>query len=88
MAARKTKPPGRPKGTPNAIGKALREDIYRAYHELGGRAWLVKEARKDPKGFQTIIAKILPKQTEVEHDVKEGGNVKFVMTLHKGKDDD
>ena len=52
--------PGRPKGTPNRISGNLREAIQESFNKLGGEKWLLELAKKDPRTFASLLAKILP----------------------------
>lgn len=53
--------PGRPKGSPNKLGKAVKDVIAAAAEELGGQARLVEWAKSDPKNEAAFWASIYPK---------------------------
>jgi hypothetical protein len=72
MAAPKGHPrygPGR-KGSPNKVTVSLRDAIMNAFTTVGGEAYLVKVARKNPQVFCMLLARILPLQLQAS---KEGG---------------
>jgi hypothetical protein len=53
--------PGRPKGSPNKIGKEAKEVIALAAAELGGQKRLVKWAKSDPLNERAFWTTIYPK---------------------------
>ena len=53
---------GRQKGTPNKVTTSLREAIMHAFDTVGGEAYLVKVANKNPQVFCVLLARILPLQ--------------------------
>lgn len=53
--------PGRPKGSPNKLGKAAKEVIAAAAEELGGQARLVAWVKEDPKNEGAFWGSIYPK---------------------------
>lgn len=61
---------GRPKGSPNKVGKAAKDAIAEAADELGGVARIVawaKEAPENEKAFwATIYPKLIPVQLNAE----------------------
>lgn len=56
--------PGRPKGVPNKVNKAVRELVVEALNEIGGKDWLVTLARDDPKTFCALIGRVIPLQVD------------------------
>lgn len=54
----------RPKGSPNVLTKTIREGIFEAFEELGGKDWLVRLAKDDPRSFSGLLAKAMPTQVE------------------------
>lgn len=58
--------PGRPKGSPNKLGKAAKDAIAEAAEAIGGATRLaewVKEAPENEKAFWTVIyPKLIPVQ--------------------------
>jgi hypothetical protein len=89
MAAPKgTRPPaagkGRPKGSRNKMMRALKDMILQALDDVGGQAYLVEQAHKNPAAFLTLLGKVLPLQVAgsesgpiqisvVRYDVDTGG---------------
>lgn len=53
---------GRPKGSKNKIGKALKEMILEALDEAGGVEYLVQQAEESPSSFLSLVGKVLPLQ--------------------------
>ena len=53
---------GRKKGVPNKITTELKELILGALDDVGGRAYLAKQAKANPAPFMTLLGKILPLQ--------------------------
>jgi len=51
---------GRKKGTPNKITVSMKAAVYEAFNEAGGVEALTRYARRDPKGFYNIAAKLIP----------------------------
>jgi hypothetical protein len=58
---------GRTKGTPNKLTAALKDLILGALSDVGGRAYLAKQATRNPTAFMALIGRVLPLQ------VKDGG---------------
>jgi hypothetical protein len=58
------KPPnagkGRPKGIPNKVTGEVKGMILGALSEVGGQAYLVKQAYENPVAFMTLVGKVLP----------------------------
>ncbi len=59
---------GRVKGAPNKATAAVKEAIVAAFHEVGGKDYLVEVARSDPKVFCTLLSKLVPAQVRAELD--------------------
>ncbi len=81
---------GRVKGVPNKITADLREMIRGALDDVGGRAFLVEQARINPVAFLSLVAKIIPREIEA----KVTGAIELVLAdrlkaarerLRKGK---
>ncbi|WP_342628185.1 hypothetical protein AAC691_19685 [Nguyenibacter vanlangensis] len=51
---------GSRKGIPNKATAALKGMVLGALDELGGQAWLVEQARRDPALFMALLHKMLP----------------------------
>jgi len=62
MARTHTKPPGRPKGTPNKFNADVKGLILRALHGAGGQAYLERQAEANPVAFMGLLGKVLPLQ--------------------------
>lgn len=55
-----TRPGGRQKGTPNKLTVGVKDALRVAFTEAGGVDYLLWVARKDPKVFCALLAKLLP----------------------------
>jgi hypothetical protein len=53
---------GRPKGVPNIINRDIKEMILGALSDVGGRAYLAEQAKRNPNAFLGLVGKILPYQ--------------------------
>ena len=51
---------GRLKGVPNKNTAALKDMILGALSDVGGRAYLAKQAEENPGPFMTLVGKVLP----------------------------
>ena len=62
----KRKPPsagrGRKKGEVNKITRAIKDMILGALDDVGGQAYLTKQATANPTAFMGLLAKIMPTQ--------------------------
>lgn len=70
--------PGRPKGSPNKIGKEAKEVIAAAAAELGGQKRLVAWAKKDPLNERAFWTTIYPKLIPVTVN-GEGANGEIIF---------
>ena len=52
---------GRPKGSPNKVGKAAKDAIAAAAEELGGHERLVAWAKEDPANERAFWTTVYPK---------------------------
>ena len=77
--------PGRPKGSKNKAGVALKDMILAALDQSGGIAYLVLQAEKNPTSFLALIGKVLPMQVTGA----DNGPVKLVIEWNDdaGQDD-
>ena len=64
MAAGK-KTGGRQKGTPNKLTASVKDSILAAFDEVGGPAYLVKQAEDHPVAFLSLLGRVLPIQAEL-----------------------
>jgi len=69
---------GRPKGSMNASTKEMKEVLRGAFEELGGQAFLVKTAKKNPGLFFAMLNKLIPSAVEGSFE----GNVTYI--IHTG----
>lgn len=73
--AKGVKTGGRTKGTPNKVSADLREMIHGALSDVGGREYLVSQAKENPTGFMTLLGKTLPK------DITGGLDIRFPTSI-------
>ena len=66
---------GRPPGTPNKVPAAVKDMILQALSNVGGVAYLEKQASKNPQAFMTLVGKVLPLQVTGEG----GGPIQYVQ---------
>ena len=57
-------PNGRPKGSKNKFTQ-LKDAFLEAFEEVGGKDFVVRSAKEDPKAFLTLMAKMLPRYSEL-----------------------
>ena len=53
---------GRKKGIPNKVTVDVKEMILIALKEVGGKDYLVVQAKENPKSFMALLGKLLPTQ--------------------------
>jgi hypothetical protein len=56
----------RPKGSTNLQSKAIKDMVIAALDEVGGKSYLVTQARDNPTAFIGLIGKAMPKDMAVE----------------------
>lgn len=57
---------GKPPGTQNKLTAKVKEAIEAAFDTVGGKDYLVAVAKDDPKTFCALLAKVLPKDINLE----------------------
>jgi len=62
MAKSRTSGQGRPRGVPNRINRDLREMILGALSDVGGAAYLARQAETSPAAFMALLGRVLPLQ--------------------------
>lgn len=58
---------GRPRGVPNKLNAALKDMILGALSDAGGQAYLLIQAAENPVAFMTLVGKVLPLDSNVNH---------------------
>jgi len=61
---------GRQKGTPNKTTAQVRDAIVQAFHEAGGKDYLVKLANTAPAVFCQLLSRILPQEMKLDAEVR------------------
>ena len=59
---------GRSKGTPNKTTKELKDMILGALSDVGGQAYLARQAEENPGAFMGLIGRVLPKDVTLSAD--------------------
>ncbi len=62
-------PKGRGKGVKNKVGQDLREMVMEAFHGAGGVKYLIEQSEANPKAFIALVAKIIPQEHKVSHEL-------------------
>ncbi len=73
--------PGRPKGTPNKLGKAAKDVIAQAAAELGGAERIVTWAKEAPENERAFWSTIYPKLIPVTLSGDPDNPVKTVSEI-------
>ncbi|MHB1642610.1 MAG: hypothetical protein ACYCS8_08105 [Acidithiobacillus sp.] len=60
---------GRPAGSPNKINAGVKSMILGALDDLGGQAWLMEQAKADPRAFMSLLGRILPSEISLDATV-------------------
>jgi hypothetical protein len=77
--------PGRPKGSKNKVGAALKEMILVALegaHEQGSVGYLQAQAKANPVAFLSLVGKVLPMEV-----TGEGGGPVIIVTGVPSRDE-
>ncbi len=77
---------GRKKGPPNKISGDIRAMILAALDEVGGQAYLVEQANKNPVAFMTLLGKVLPMQADipVKRTIRDYSNEELLAIIAAG----
>ena len=57
---------GRKKGVPNKITADLKCMILSALDDVGGKKYMVEQAKENPTAFLTLVGKVLPKEVHID----------------------
>jgi hypothetical protein len=74
--------PGRKKGVPNKLTADVKACIMSAFNDAGGREYLLRVAKTDPRTFCTLLGKILP--TQVAGDTDQPVRIEFSWLAQSG----
>jgi hypothetical protein len=83
-SATKTSGQGRPKGAPNKVTKALKDMILASLDDVGGQAYLARQAEENPVAYLGLIGKVLP--TTLNATVEEKSERRFIIERAKRDD--
>lgn len=61
---------GRPRGKPNQITADVKAMILGALADVGGQAYLARQAEENPTAFLSLLGKVLPKHITADVDVR------------------
>jgi len=75
--------PGRPKGSPNRVGKAARDVIAEAASRLGGVERMVEWAQEAPENEKAFWTMLYPKLVPLENYMTgpDGGPIQTSLTV-------
>lgn len=57
---------GRTRGTPNRIPAGIKAMIEGALEDVGGRAYLARQAEENPVAFLALLGKIIPREIRAD----------------------
>ena len=72
---------GRPKGSPNKVGKAAKEVIAEAAARLGGVDRIVAWAKEDPQNEKAFWSSVYPKLLPLQVSGEDGGPIKASLVV-------
>lgn len=61
---------GRPPGAKNKLPGQIKELVEGALADVGGREYLAKQARKNPKAFLGLVARLIPRDLNVSGEIR------------------
>jgi hypothetical protein len=75
--------PGRPKGTPNKLGREAKENIDEVYRKLGDIKAHVAFLKKHPRELAKFYSDVYPKllAVNVQHSGPNGGPISAVINI-------
>lgn len=73
---------GRKKGVPNKVTAAVKDAVLGALNEVGGQAYLVRIARKNPAVFCVLLGRLIP--TEVKSSLSGTVRLQLVEEIVDG----
>ena len=78
---------GRQKGSLNKIKLEVKEAIAAAFDEAGGKDYLVRLSKDDPRTFCSLVGKIVPLAVggDPENPIQVAGRVEMVIVDPKGR---
>lgn len=59
---------GRKKGTPNKISRDVKEMLLVAFTKLGADEFLIKQGKRNPKSFLSLLGRVIPTQVTGPND--------------------
>jgi len=72
---------GRPKGVPNKLPGDVKALILAALDEVGGRSYLVEQAKANPVAFLSLVGKLLPRDDRNVRPFVRAGNVNLSVSF-------
>lgn len=72
---------GRKKGVPNKTTASLKTMITGALDELGGQAWLIEQARSDPRAFMALLSKLVPREIDLDASIAASEPVTMIRRV-------
>ena len=79
---------GRPKGAKDKVNRTIKLALSESFHELGGKSWLVKLGKEDPKTYALLLARLIPAevQAEIRADVTHGLEENLATRISEGRE--
>lgn len=68
---------GSRKGRPNKFSKIIKTEVLASFGMVGGRDYLVQQARQNPVAYMNLLGKVIPQQAHAE----TGGLTVHVLQL-------
>ena len=79
---------GRPRGAKDKVNRTIKLALSESFHELGGKSWLVKLGKEDPKTYALLLARLIPAevQAEITADVTHGLEQNLAARISEGRE--
>ena len=72
--------PGRPRGTPNAISRDMKEMMFTALDRAGGEDYIFRFAQEHPERFMQIMGRMLPTSAAATMELEVSRCVELPLT--------
>ncbi len=70
---------GRPKGSKNRIPASVKEMVKEALENVGGAAYLERQAVENPSAFMSLVGKLIPQ--EIDASVESTGHSGGIIAI-------
>ena len=70
------------------VNRTIKLALSDSFHELGGKSWLVKLGKEDPKTYALLLARLIPAevQAEITADVTHGLEQNLAARISEGRE--